>query len=900
MSSDMDILRSLLGELLSPVNEVRVGAELRLNELKATHPRTLVMNLVAVVCDDANKEPSSEWTRSLGIILLKGITNREAEMWKELNPEEFASARGHLLCLLRRETVSRVKRLLILTLASLARLEQWDDLMACVGQLASSEIESDKVLGITMLDKLAEYIGSRLITHLETVASFLCPVLNRVSSQEGSSLRKVEELNTMVAAAQALCSLMHEMDEEEYAQHPICQYLLAAAHTGLFASNEDVFSSLVSLARDRPRLFQQSFSAMSQQVLLPLISSESAEGGMKSLALDMGCTLLVHTECRREEPFSDHSLKENFLNMAMVLATAIDTSEFSSEDEAVTAYFSDDGGAGTTAFFDDGSNEEDPEDNVACQAIANLESMARTFDGDMIVQICLKAAWGQVDSPDWRARRAGLVIAALVTEGTADALRPLMPDLVPKVLQLSFDSHPRVRYSALRCLVNFLKYVSPSPPVEEEGYDAEDAELDDQCGAPAVSGVDNSSGDRGHNESSFRVIFGDTIPIALCSVIEQNSVLYRILHAAMHCVRLFFDPDQCQYSACKTEGTDKATDFTLNLCLSILQAWGDGSGARPMYLVTEAASLLGNLYGSRFGPALAQSHYAPQDRERYKCAVTMMRAIVGDIRAVCPNPGIACGDTLQYNSLRCRCLESIAIICKAVGREISRGEAVFLLNDLVAAMQQEGGLDYSNPLSSYISQTTVRLAGVLADEFQPYVSVAIPTLLCQIEAPDEVSVTLADEGEVGASLQPAPAPSLGSHTEVLYKRGTGMVRVTHNPHQLEEKLMACRVLYQYILDISPLLGPYAKRGIHALIGLTDSLAYNEEGGLVVATAVSDLVQIYADGVEAEGREVDEQVFTLVGLVDALLGQLPEADDGELPELLDTLGNCLRTLGPLIQ
>ena len=108
------------------------------------------------------------------------------------------------------------------------------------------------------------------------------------------------------------------------------------------------------------------------------------------------------------------------------------------------------------------------------------------------------------------------------------------------------------------------------------------------------------------------------------------------------------------------------------------------------------------------------------------------------------------------------------------------------------------------------------------------------------------------------------------------------------------------MLYQYILDISPFLGPYAKRGLHALIGLTDSMIYDEEGGLVIATAVSDLVQIYADEEEVNGRGVDEQVFTLVGLVDALLEQLPEADDSELPGLLDTLGNCLRTLGPLIK
>ena len=467
----MEYLRALLGELLSPVNQVRAGAETRLNDLKATNGSSLLINLVAVVCDDANKDPSSEWTRSLGIILLKGITTRDADLWKQLQPAEFAESRGQLLALLHRESVPRAKRLLIITLAALARLQQWDELMACVGQLASSEVESNKLLGISILDKLAEYVGQHLLTHLESVASFLCPVLNRVSSLSGAGEKNDEELSTMAAAAQALCSVMHEMDEQEYIQHPLCQYLLAAAHVGLLlsdasrdnqATSEEVFSSLVSLAQDRPRLFQQSFTAMSQQVLLPLIGSAAAasvESSIKSLALDMGCSLLSHPECRLEGTFDNSALREGFLHAAMVLATAIDTSEYSSEEEAVAEFFSDEGGAGTSAFFEDGSNEEDKEDTVACQAVSNLEALALAIDGHEIVQVCLQAAWNQVDSPDWRARRGGLVVAGVVSEGAADAMRPLMPELVPRLLDLTLDPHPRVRYSALRCLVNFLKYV---------------------------------------------------------------------------------------------------------------------------------------------------------------------------------------------------------------------------------------------------------------------------------------------------------------------------------------------------------------------------------------------------------------------------------------------------------
>ena len=100
---------------------------------------------------------------------------------------------------------------------------------------------------------------------------------------------------------------------------------------------------------------------------------------------------------------------------------------------------------------------------------------------------------------------AGLVVAGIISEGAADSMRPLMSQLVPKVLQLALDPHPRVRYSALRCLVNFLKYVAPSAPVEEGGYDAEDAELDDQGGRPDISGMNGNLSEykSGDNEPSF-------------------------------------------------------------------------------------------------------------------------------------------------------------------------------------------------------------------------------------------------------------------------------------------------------------------------------------------------------------------------------------------------------------
>lgn len=259
---------------------------------------------------------------------------------------------------------------------------------------------------------------------------------------------------------------------------------------------------------------------------------------------------------------------------------------------------------------------------------------------------------------------------------------------------------------------------------------------------------------------------------------------------------------------------------------------------------------------------------------------------------------------MQVSTLRCRCLEGLAIIGRSVGRELYRDTATALLDELSLAMA--AGLDYSDPLSSYMCQTAVRLAGLLEEEFEPYVTVTVPTIIAFLESEEDVQISLADDdAAAGGGGEDEGDSSPNAKTETLYKRGEGMLRVTHNPHQTREKLMACRILYQYVCDIPMFLGPYTPRAVRALSGLTTSLVFDSEGALVIGTAVSDLCAMYAEDREARGSAVDENVYNLVGLVDSLLGQLGELGEEEaqadlsLEEILETMANCLVTLAPLV-
>ena len=118
-----DQLMALISGLMSPVNDLRAGAEAELGRLKQSHGPALLAGLVSLICDESlARQKETEWARTMGVILLKGITQREAHLWEQLSANEFHIARSQLLALLVRESpLSRVGRLLIITLAALAR-----------------------------------------------------------------------------------------------------------------------------------------------------------------------------------------------------------------------------------------------------------------------------------------------------------------------------------------------------------------------------------------------------------------------------------------------------------------------------------------------------------------------------------------------------------------------------------------------------------------------------------------------------------------------------------------------------------------------------------------------------------------------------------------------------------
>jgi hypothetical protein len=227
--------------------------------------------------------------------------------------------------------------------------------------------------------------------------------------------------------------------------------------------------------------------------------------------------------------------------------------------------------------------------------------------------------------------------------------------------------------------------------------------------------------------------------------------------------------------------------------------------------------------------------------------------------------------------LKAKSLECIALVGKAVGAQMFGPIAHEILGMLVEAHAR--GLDYSDPLSSYIVQTSARIAGVMGDVFQPYVANFLPPLLNHIATETQIEVENADLSPTGAmnsekTQSTSSTSSTGENSNsnnngsggdvfTMYKRGVGNIRVVCNTHEIAEKETACRCLYQYMLDVPNLIWQYAPMMVEAAAPLLISLVHqSEDMFLVVGVILSDAAKIYL-------RYCDVQSELTLGTVDKM-------------------------------
>jgi hypothetical protein len=136
----------------------------------------------------------------------------------------------------------------------------------------------------------------------------------------------------------------------------------------------------------------------------------------------------------------------------------------------------------------------------------------------------------------------------------------------------------------------------------------------------------------------------------------------------------------------------------------------------------------------------------------------------------------------------------------------------------VMADAHEKGLDFSDPLSGYMMQTCARIAGILKQDFMPFLGRFLPPLLERIRAEVSVRLLTEEDAEKGGDWD-EDGEDGGCEVYERYERGVGKIKIVMNTSHMQEKELACRTLYQYILDLGILIQPFWRDIVATVIPL---------------------------------------------------------------------------------
>lgn len=170
---------------------------------------------------------------------------------------------------------------------------------------------------------------------------------------------------------------------------------------------------------------------------------------------------------------------------------------------------------------------------------------------------------------------------------------------------------------------------------------------------------DENENENGVVESSFQELFKN-IPTVLCQSVRSNSAYPRILYGSLSALKTFFNPDVCTKKNCLPYG-----DEILDISLALFQ-----NSKVPFFVRAECASVIGNvsiLYSAKI------------TKIKYDGIIEILKKVIFSVLPDITNE-VACGVganmySHEFSLLKAKSLESVALVGKAVGKELFRSAA---------------------------------------------------------------------------------------------------------------------------------------------------------------------------------------------------------------------------------
>jgi hypothetical protein len=200
-------------------------------------------------------------------------------------------------------------------------------------------------------------------------------------------------------------------------------------------------------------------------------------------------------------------------------------------------------------------------------------------------------------------------------------------------------------------------------------------------------------------------------------------------------------------------------------------------------------------------------------------------------------PGLMATARLPQPDLATSALRSLAIVGSAVGVELFQTDAKqvmsWILSYLSSSSSSEGGVSTEEVLTA-----TARIASVLKDEFSPYISSLLPTIIRIAKECNDVSILEGNESGVLSRLGNGPQ---GGESMTVALPGKGYTKLTINTFKIQEKASNNRVLYELAKATGALLGPHVQTLLDAVIPLIN-FPYSSDVRSTAAQATSALFE----------------------------------------------------------
>eukprot|EP01117_Protostelium_nocturnum_P017390 TRINITY_DN7083_c0_g1_i2.p1 TRINITY_DN7083_c0_g1~~TRINITY_DN7083_c0_g1_i2.p1 ORF type:complete len:1021 (-),score=279.53 TRINITY_DN7083_c0_g1_i2:1847-4909(-) len=423
MARTLEEFQQVIANFTSIDNANRKRAEEIYEETKK-NPDFLVGSLFQCIRSNADTT-----TRNLCCVLLRrAIGTSINSLWKNLSPQTQLAVKSQLLETLSTEQTEETRTQLKNVTTELAReiLDEeggeWPELLMFLFNLIKSPQPEDRETSLSIFAQLAEYLKETIQSQFQ----FLYSVLD-------SSL-KDSNLKVKLAALLATSEFLHicEETERKHFQH-LLPFMLETISAALTAKEEEKAQNALELFVEMAELhpvFLKPYLSQLLSACVAIMKADHLEDDTRHLALEFIATLCESRPAMvRKHP--------GFLETVIPLIVEMMWDIEDDED------------------WYEGNDEDYSEVDITDSDIGEetLDRLSIALGGVLLVPFMFNHIIPQLlAAQDWQKRHTGLMSISIMSEGCLKQMRPLLKDIVSKIIPFLRDPHPRIRWAACNCI----------------------------------------------------------------------------------------------------------------------------------------------------------------------------------------------------------------------------------------------------------------------------------------------------------------------------------------------------------------------------------------------------------------------------------------------------------------